>query len=48
MGEDGTPIRLGSGAYRLTLSIERTRWLTTAPADDLNHYRDSATVAFML
>lgn len=48
MDAAGAPGGLGSGAYRLTLSIERSRWATTAPADDTNRYQDSASVSFTL
>jgi hypothetical protein len=42
------PQALASGTYRLTLTMDRPRWSTTAPADDLNHYRDAATLLLKL
>jgi hypothetical protein len=48
MAAGGTPAELSPGSYRLTLAIDRARWATTAAADDVNRYRDSATVTFEL
>jgi hypothetical protein len=38
------PDLLAPGTYRLTLTINRSRWSTTDMPDDLNHYTDSATL----
>jgi hypothetical protein len=48
MATGGTSAELNGGTYRMTLTIERARWATTAPADDTNRYQDSATVPFTL
>jgi hypothetical protein len=48
MAAGGTPAILNAGTYRLTLTIERARWATTASADDTNRYQDGATVSFTL
>jgi hypothetical protein len=48
MAAGGTPAGLSPGSYRLTLAIDRARWATTAAANDVNRYRDSATVTFEL
>ena len=48
MTSTAVPQSLASGTHRLTLTMDRPRWSTTAPADDLNHYRDAATLLFEL
>jgi len=42
------PQSLAPGHYRLTLAMDRARWSTTAPPDDLSHYRDTATLTLEL
>jgi hypothetical protein len=44
----GVPQPLAAGNYRLTLAIDRSRWSTTDPPDDLNRYRDAGTLLFDL
>ena len=46
--DTGAPISLAGGRYRLRLTMDRTRWATTEPADDLNRYQDSATITMDL
>lgn len=48
MAAGGTPAGLNGGTYRITLAIDRARWATTAPADDINRYQDSAALSFTL
>ena len=48
MSITAVPESLASGTYRLTLTMDRARWSTTAAADDLNHYRDSASLRLVL
>ena len=48
MAAGGTPTGLNGGIYRMTLAIERARWVTTTPPDDTNRYQDGATVPFRL
>jgi hypothetical protein len=48
MSSAAVPVALGAGTYRLTLALDRARWATTAPADDVNRYQDSATISFDL
>jgi hypothetical protein len=48
MSSTGVPQPLAPGAYRLTLTMDRPRWSTTAPADDLNRYRDTASLLLEL
>lgn len=48
ISDAAVPLSLDGGRYRLTLTIDRARWGTTAPPDDLNRYRDTATIAFDL
>lgn len=48
LSSTAVPVTLGAGRYRLTLAIDRVRWSTTAPPDDLTRYRDSATLTIEL
>ena len=48
MTSTDVPQPLASGTHRLTLAMDRPRWSTTAPADDLNRYRDAATLLLEL
>jgi hypothetical protein len=42
------PQSLAPGHYRLTFAMDRARWSTNDPPDDVNRYRDSATLVFDL
>jgi hypothetical protein len=44
----GGATELTPGTYRLTLDMDRARWQTVEPADDLNRYRDSAQLSLTL
>jgi hypothetical protein len=48
MSDALAPTSLGGGQYRLTLTLDRARWSTTAPPDDVNRYHDSASAVFVL
>jgi hypothetical protein len=37
---------LSSGTYRLQFTLDRRRWQTTDPPNDLNRYQRSATLQF--
>lgn len=48
MANAAAPLLLAPGTYRLTLTINRARWSTTAPPDANNHYTDSAALVLAL
>ena len=42
----GSATTLPAGDHHLTLELDRTRYATTAPADDLSHYAATAGIDF--
>ena len=40
--------KLSPGAYRMTFAIDRKRWQTTEPPDDLNRYHKTTTLSLVL
>jgi hypothetical protein len=48
MANAAAPVLLAPGTYRLTLTMNRARWSTSAAPDAQNHYTDSAALILPL
>ena len=45
---EGAATELAPGMYQLSFSMDRGRFATTEPADDVNRYRSEAALTFSM